>query len=249
MVERIVSLAPSATTIVSALDGDDRLLAGTVHDDAATDVGGWVTPDLDAVVAHDPDLVLTTDALQRSIADDLRDRGRSVRHFEPQTLAEVPGYIEAVGAAIGEERAARGLAQEFDDRLARVRKRVDGRERPTVYCEEWSDPPMVGGNWIPEAVGVAGGRYPFCDPGERSRRIDGDEVEAAAPEVAILHICGQGTAVDPARLDDRGWEIPAIRHTAVYVIDDALLNQPSQRLARGIEKLADLIHPPEANDA
>ncbi len=103
---------------------------------------------------------------------------------------------------------------------------------------------MAAGNWVPDAVRAAGGRYPFVDPGERSREVAGEVVEAADPDHVVLHVCGRGERSDPDAVRSREWAIDA----PIHVVDDDLLNQPSPALIDGVERLAELLHP-EALDA
>ncbi|MFB6156085.1 MAG: helical backbone metal receptor [Haloferacaceae archaeon] len=236
---RVVSLAPAATATLTAMDAADCLVGVTTHCDAdAPAVGGWLNPDMDRVDALDPDLVLTSDALQSSVRDELRARGHEVCHVAPATLGEVRESFETLGRAVDRPAAGVALAESTRERLDCVRERVAGRPRPVVYCEEWTDPPMAAGNWVPDVVRAAGGRYPFCDPGERSREVSRADVEAADPDYAVLHVCGKGDSVDPAVVADRDWDVDA----EVEVVHDDLLNQPSPRLADGAEALAALFH-------
>ncbi|WP_435179973.1 cobalamin-binding protein [Halorussus sp. AFM4] len=243
--ERIVSLAPSATEILRALDATDRLAGATHHCEADVPaVGGWLNPDYDAVADLDPDLVLTADDLQADVAADLRERGHEVFHAAPTALDEVVESFAELGAAVGLPDEGAALARRAGHRLDRVRRLTpdDGADRPVVYCEEWSDPPMAAGNWVPEAVETAGGRYPFVDPGERSREVSATEVETADPDHVVLHVCGHGACADPAAVADRDWDLSAVDRGDVHVLDDSLLNQPSPRLVEGIETLAGTLH-------
>ena len=247
---RIVSLAPSATATLSAMGAGEVVVGVTTH--CGLDrprVGGWLNPDHDRLADLDPDLVCTADPLQAGVRDGLRDRGYDVCHVEPATLDAVIDSFETLGRAAGRPEAGRRLAADARDRLAAVGRRVpdppdaSGADssvdpRPVVYCEEWGDPPMAAGNWVPEAVAAAGGRYPFCDPGDRSREVTEERVTAVDPDHAVIHHCGHGDRADPALLADRGWDLDA----AVHVLDDDLLNQPSPALLDGIERLADLLH-------
>ncbi len=248
---RVVSLAPSATATLSAMGAGGTLVGVTHHcrphvgtdgsDDPSPDVvGGWLDPALDRVVALDPDLVCTSDPLQADLAATCRDRGLPVQHREPATLADVLDTFVDLGEAIDRPDAGARLAEHARDRLDRVADAVAAadRRRPVVYCEEWSDPPMAAGNWVPDAIRAAGGRYPFVDAGDRSRAVARDEVEAAAPDHVVLHVCGHGDRVDPATVENRNWAIDA----RVHVVDDSLLNQPSPALIDGVERLAELIH-------
>jgi iron complex transport system substrate-binding protein len=241
--DRIVSLAPAATATLRALGVADRLVGVTTHcpaelAEASVDppvLGGWPDPDLDAVADLDPDLVCTSDALQAATRDACRDRGLAVHHADPRTLSTVIEGFAELGSVVGHPAAGERLAARSRERLAAVRDRATDA-RPTVYCEEWADPPMVAGNWVPEVVVAAGGYYPFVDAGERSRAVDPAEVTAADPDHAVLHHCGRGTRVDPATLSARPWDVSP----TVHVLDDALLNQPSPNLIDGVERLADL---------
>jgi iron complex transport system substrate-binding protein len=241
---RVVSLAPSATATLVGAGVGDCLVGVTHHCDApgVPSVGAWLDPDYDAVAAREPDLVCTSDALQRDVRDELQSRGFEVVHAEPTTLAAVLSTFASLPAAVGAPEAGERLRADARGRLDAVREAVAGADRPVVYCEEWSDPPMAAGNWVPEAVRVAGGRCPFVDPGERSRAVDRETVLAADPDHVVLHVCGRGDRVPATTLADRGWDVDA----AVHVVDDDLLNQPSPRLVEGVETLARLLHPDRA---
>jgi len=172
---RLVSLAPSATATLTAMGAADELVGVTVHCDPDTGsdpgpadperVGGWLNTDFDAVEALDPDLVLTSDPLQRDTRDELRGRGVEVHHTEPETLDDAVDGFASLGRAVGHAEAGEQLAAHAHERLQRVREAVADEPRPTVYCEEWADPPMAAGNWVPEAVDAAGGHYPFAEAG------------------------------------------------------------------------------------
>jgi iron complex transport system substrate-binding protein len=239
---RVVSLAPSATATLVAAGVGDCLVGTTHHCDApdhAGPVGSWLDPDYDAVVDRDPDLVCTNDALQRDVRDEMRDRGVEVVHHEPTTLAGVVETFESLPTAVGASEAGEQLRADAERRLEDVRGVLSAVDRPVVYCEEWPDPPMAAGNWVPDAVRTAGGRYPFVDAGARSREVEYETVRDADPSHVVLHVCGYGDRVSPRTLTERGWDVDA----AVHVLDDDLLNQPSPRLVEGIETLAGLLHP------
>ncbi|WP_136689326.1 helical backbone metal receptor [Halorhabdus amylolytica] len=237
--DRIVSLAPSATSIVRTLDASDRLAGATAHCEAGDvpSVGGWLNPDFETIEKLDPDLLLTNDQLQADLRDDLRNHGFTVSHEEPATLEDVLWTFRTIGEAIGRPEEGARLEARAREYVETIRNVTPDDDRPVVYCEEWGDPPMAAGNWVPDAIRVAGGRYPFVEPGERSQEIDGQEVENADPDHAIVHHCG---AAEPSTrpLVEREWRLDAELHA----IDDSLLNQPSPRLLEGLGTIAERLH-------
>jgi len=237
---RIVSLAPSATATLAALGVADRVVGVTAHCELdRPTVGGWLNPDYEMVADLDPDLVCTSDGLQREIRDALQERGHRVHHHEPSRLDAVLAGFKSLAAAAGVDDAGEQLVADCRQRLDAVAETVGCDDEPVVYCEEWSDPPMAAGNWVPDAVDAAGGRYPFVDPGDRSQEVDHEAVAETDPDHAVLHICGTGDSVSADRLQERGWSLDAV----VHVVDDSLLNQPSPKLIDGIELLSQRLYP------
>lgn len=246
--DRIVSLAPSNTEILYALDADDRIVATTAvcdHPTEASDkpsVGGWTNPDVDAVADHDPDLVLASDALQDDAVERCREAGLTVEQLTPTRLHDVLNTVKRIGELVDRDQAAQDLVDDLNRQIhdLSTRNRTD---TPRTYCEEWHDPPMIGGNWIPDLIRMLGGDY-LINPGERSRRVTGNEIQAFDPDHIVLHYCGFDDATDPDQVLDRdGWQdITAIQHDEVHVIDDSLLNRPGPRLVEGMRELHEIIY-------
>ena len=244
-VSRIISLAPSATATLAAAGLAERVVGVTAHCELdRPTVGGWLNPDYERLAELSPELVCTSDRLQGEIHEELKARGYNTFHHEPSRLTDVLEGFESLPKAAGAAAAGRELRESAERRLTAVDERVEARlaegaSRPTVYCEEWSDPPMAAGNWVPDAVEAAGGRYPFVTPGERSQEVDREIIEGVDPDHAVLHICGTGSQVRADRIHNREWAVDP----AVHVFDDSLLNQPSPHLIRGIEQLSRRLYP------
>lgn len=245
---RLVSLAPSATRIITQLGHGDQLVGVTQHcpvTDVET-VGGWVTPSYDKIDALNPDYVYTTDTLQREIRDELEDRGHNVWYAEPTDLDAVLRTFESISETLGASRAGALLREVCETRLQCIQRTVPWESPPTVYCEEWVDPMMVAGNWVPELVDIAGGQYRLHAAGERSREITVAEVAAENPDYIVFNVCGHGTQVQVDSVKHRDWEVDS----EFVVVDDTLLNEPSPVLVDGAAYLAELFHgnPPWVRD-
>ncbi|MCG8608095.1 cobalamin-binding protein, partial [bacterium] len=123
------------------------------------------------------------------------------------------------------------------------------RDRPTVYCMEWLDPPFAAGHWVPEMVEFAGGREIFDQRGQVSIEVEWQSVTDAEPEVLILMPCGFGVRRALAEMDQLEdlsgwWDLPAVRLRQVFAVNgSAYFNRPGPRVVRGLEILAQIIQP------
>ena len=133
------------------------------------------------------------------------------------------------------------------ERVAFLTSRV--HERPRTACLEWLDPLFAAGHWVPELVELAGGTDALGKKGERSRRIDPQDLVLAAPEIAVLMPCGfhlDRTRAEAPALTAKPWwkDLPAARTGRVWLADgSAYFSRPGPRLVAGLEILAHVLHP------
>lgn len=239
----LVSLAPSNTEIIYSLGLQDRLEATTSLCDYPEEarekksIGGWTSGiDFEKIREMEPDIVVTSDSLQDKAVEQLE--GLEVLHLTPQTLEEVYRSIEKMGERLDAEEEAEEIVEEMREGLEDIE--VEGN--PRVYCEEWMDPPMASGNWIPGLINKIEGKS-FLEEGERSREFDLEDLKKFDPEYIFLNVCGAGENIDTKEVMERPeWrDITAVEKGNVFVIDDALLNRPGPRLVEGARKMAEFI--------
>ena len=241
----IISLAPSNTEILFELGVEDDILATTSLCDYPEEaiekpsIGGWTNPKIERLEEFDPDLILASDDLQDEAVEKIREEGFEVLQVRPHTLDEVFQSIEKIGEAVDREKEAEKLIQN-------MKKEIEGlefKDAPRIYCEEWMDPPMASGNWIPGLIEEADGKN-FLKDGERSREFELENLENFDPEYIFMNICGAGEALDTNELEKRSdWQsITAVENRDVYTIDDSLLNRPSPRLVEGLRKIVEKVN-------
>jgi len=241
---KIVSLAPSNTEILYKIGAEDKIAATTSlcdHPEEALEkpsIGGWTNPDISRIHEFNPDLILASDDLQDNAVEKIESEGFPVKQVKPHTLEEVFTSIKEIGEAVNQGKEAENLVSEMKEEIDEVS--LDGG--PRIYCEEWMDPPMVSGNWIPGLIQNIGGIY-FIEEGERSREFDLNELRDFDPEYIFLNVCGAGENLDTSQLADRdGWQdITAVKEGNVFVVDDSLLNRPGPRLLEGLKVVKELI--------
>jgi iron complex transport system substrate-binding protein len=206
-----------------------------------------------------PDLILTQELCEvcavsyrdvLAVARDLPTRPEVIS-IEPHSLDDIIDSVETVGALTGRSEAAARTADALRRRLAAIRQRVAGADRPVprVVCLEWLDPPMVGGHWVPEMVTLAGGRDVLGRTGEDTFRVEWTRVIDAAPDVLVLMPCGYDlpqTVAESGRLGGRVDldAIPAVRAGRVFAVDaTAYFSRPGPRAVDGVAILARIFHP------
>jgi iron complex transport system substrate-binding protein len=250
---RIVSLAPSATSILVAL-GARKLLVGVSKwcPDVAPEVawlprvGDCWSLDPESVVSLKPTLVIGSVPYKQETVAKLLEHPLTFLATNPRSLADVESDIHLLGAIAGRGAAARKLAAKMRAEFAAIRKQA-ARElrgakgkRPRVYCEAWPHPRIVSPPWVAELVEIAGGTMVV----PAGKRVSDAQVAEAQPDVIILAWAATGGKSDPRQaLEVAAWhDVPAIRDQRVFVVRDELLNTPGPPLVEGARELLRLIH-------
>ncbi|MDQ4036638.1 MAG: ABC transporter substrate-binding protein [Chloroflexota bacterium] len=253
---RVVSLAPSNTEIVCALDACDRLVGVTDFDDYPAEVAEidkvvtMAQVDVEAVVAAEPDLVLAAgnELTPTTVIDQLADLGLPVLVLYPQSLAEVTADIELVGTALGRDDAARVLVDGMEARIEAVEEAVAGLDAPRTFYEvgvfEGTIYTAGEGSFLASLIETAGGEPITGDA--LSTAIELEELVAADPELILLGDATYDPSITAESIAQRpGWEtMTAVADGRVMVMtEDVVITRPGPRIVDGLEALAGAIHP------
>jgi len=174
--------------------------------------------------------------------------GAELVTLKATSVASLGEDLRVLGRALGREREAEEVSARIAARHERVAERVAGRPRPTVLTLEWSDPPFIGGHWVPELVDIAGGTHPLIGPGEPSARSDWDVIAACDPDVIVAMPCGYGleaTIAESRELLARPEvaDLRAVREGRWWATDaTALFSRATPAMARAAEVLAGILH-------
>ncbi|MFW6149985.1 MAG: ABC transporter substrate-binding protein [Chloroflexota bacterium] len=252
--ERIVSLAPSNTEILYALGLEDRVVGVTDYCDYPPEaeqkpkVGGYSTPDIERIVALEPDLVLATDMHEQEIIPNLTARGLAVVALEPHDLQGILADIRLVGRVTGTDATAAQVTGEMQDRIDTVADKVaSAGERPRVVYITWHDPLWsVGtGTIIHELMEQAGGHNIFHDA-TGHKAVSLEPIIARDPQVIVAGT-GHGAAKESplrwARQETRLAVVQARKNGRVHGIDADLMTRGGPRVVQALEKLASFFHP------
>jgi iron complex transport system substrate-binding protein len=252
MEHRIVSLAPSATSILVAL-GARRELVGVskwcvdVSPEIANlpRVGDCWALDPGSVMSLRPTLVIGSVPYKQETVAKLLEHPVAFLAMNPRSLADVEADIHLLGGIAGRAETARKVVTrmraEFQAIRVAARKACGKTSRLRVYCEAWPHPRIVSPPWVAELVEIAGGEMVV----PAGKRISDEDVAAAKPDVIVLAWAAVGEKSDPQQTYDvAAWrDLPAVRDRRVYVVRDELLNTPGPPLVHGARELLRLFYP------
>jgi iron complex transport system substrate-binding protein len=241
---RIVSLAPSATSILCAIGARRRLVGVTKWCRDVADAAGlpqvgdcWRMESVADVVALRPTLVIGSVPYKQETVAKLLEQRLNFLAMNPRTLEDIYADVRLLGGIAGEVAGAEGVTRAFKAGFADLRKRTKQRwrDRLRVYCEAWPNPRISSPPWVAEVVEICGGDM-VVPPGEK---VSEEQVAQAKPDVIVLAWAATGEKSDPEQsYKVEAWkDVPAIRNRRVYVIRDEFLNTPGPPLVRGALEL------------
>ncbi len=244
---RIVSLNPTTTELLFAIGAGPRVVGRTSYDlfPAAVlqvaDLGQGLRPNVEAVLATHPDLVLLyASADNRSAARRLRASGVSTAAYKIDRMADMARVTILLGRLTGDTAAARRTVDSVRATLDRVRREASALPHPTVFWPLWEAPLLSvgGGSFLNELIDIAGGRNVFAELPQPSPAVAFEEVLRRDPDIILA-----GPKTRLRLLADARWQtLRAVREHRVLVIDTTMINGPSARVGMSAVGLAALLH-------
>ena len=245
---RIVSLAPSATSILCALGAKKTLVGVTKWCAEVATVHGfpklgdcWHLESVDEILRLKPTLVIGSVPYKQETVAKLLEHPLNFLAMNPRSLADVYADIRMLGGIVGRTKPAETLVGKMQREFAAIkRKSKNGARRLCVYCEAWPNPRISSPPWVAELVSLCGAKM-VVPAGER---VDEKQVADAEPDVIVLAWAATGDRANPRKAYEvHEWqEVPAIQNRRVHVIADELLNTPGPPLVQGAKTLQEILH-------
>lgn len=247
---RIVSLVPSLTEALFAVGLSDQIVARTEYCvepaglvDRTPTVGGTKTPDLAAIRALAPDLVIASaEENVKEHVEALIDAGLRVYVSLPSTVERALTEMADLARLAGRDPARLPWLTEARGVLADLRSR---RSSPPVryFCPIWRRPYMVAGpdTYMSDLLHLCGGASLF-GPGEaRYYPVNLNDVAARAPEVVLLPSEPYPFAAKHLPEIAAHTSMPAVRAGRVHLIDGQWITWYGPRMAEGLRGVAALL--------
>lgn len=245
--QRIVSLAPSNTEILFALGLGDKVVGVTDWCDYPPEalekekVGAYDTPDIEKIVALNPDLILVAYGTTMDIINTLVGLGLTVFGIKTTDLYDLLDDIRRIGEITDKEIEAQALTSEMASKIEAIAVATSELEqRPRVFYIVWHDPLWTAGSgtFIHELIEKAGG-VNICQNLTGYVTISIEEVIARDPEIIITSEWSYDWAINATELASTN----ASQTDRIFTCDDDLVQRPGPRLVKGLEWFAHFIHP------
>lgn len=230
---RIVSLIPATTELLFALGLGDRVVGRTTWCDYPPEasrvpsLGDGLQPNLEAILAARPDLVVLYNSTQNIVAAGrLRAQHVPTVLVSTDRLDDVPRLARLLAGLAGRVGAGDSLARRFVSDLAAA-SRPRSAQPAGVLILAWDQPPIVigAGSFLSELVVRAGARNVFDDLAAASAPVSLEAIVARDPDLIL--VVGDSLPAFSRRAEWRS--VRAVREGRFVHVPAALFSRPGPR--------------------
>lgn len=244
---RIVSLAPSATSILCAIGARKYLVGVSRWCADVAPVKGlprfgdcWRLDSVKGILKLRPTLVIGSVPFRAEAIVKLLEQPLNFLAENPRTLADIENNIRLFGGITRRQRQAERLVTKMRAAFSAIEKQSRAVNRKLrVYCEAWPNPRISSPPWVAELVRICGGK--FVVPA--GQKVTDAQVAGARPDVIVVAWAATGDRANAEKLYRvAAWkDVPAILRKNVFVVRDELLNTPGPPLMEGAKRLFEIL--------
>lgn len=253
-IHRIVSLAPSITESIFAIDQGHKVVGVTRYSDYPPQVkdipsvGSYINLKVEKIVSLQPDLCLATkDGNPYQTIQQLKRAGIAVYALDPRDLPAIMDTIEELGRLLGAKEQADQVVGKMRRELKKLRDIVDrAQHRPLVFFQIGISPIVSVGRdtFIHELITLAGGDNVAAGPVQYPR-YSREDVLVFNPDIILINSMSQEEDLVQAEIEK--WQafpqIKAVAAGRIHALDASLFNRPTPRLVKALRVLVRLFHP------
>ena len=249
--ERIVSLSPSLTEIIYALESEDALVATSEYSlypkeaQALPTVGGYSNPNIEKVLSYIPSLVVGQDFNQATLHN-IEKFGVETLMLDLQTLTKIKQSITTLGSRLDKQQRAKELVADIDNALASAPKATKTKKVMIVFGlhEDLTRGIYIAGHdiFFEDIILACGHTNAFTATLTSQPVLSYENVIALNPDtIIILHSKASNPSVDKQKALKAWHNIPtnAAKNKNISVLEESYLHIPSHRVALTIKRLCE----------
>lgn len=254
--KQIVSLSPAETEALFALGLDEKIVGVSDFDDYPEAVttkarmGGIYSPNEEAIIVAEPDLVVTGISMSVEATEKLRELGITIIKTDPKSVDDVIANIELLGQITDQQAEAMTVVDTMKQERTEVTEAVKSltpEQKKKVYIEFSLGWTVGSGEFLNELITLAGGVNVAADT-VGWNEISEEKIINDNPDV-ILYNMNVKDETTQETLDQiikarSGWDqITAIKNDAIVGLNDNLVSRPGPRVTQGLKEIATAIYP------
>ncbi|MBN2383404.1 ABC transporter substrate-binding protein [bacterium] len=259
-IERIVSLAPSLTETVFALNMGHKLVGITrfcnypPETASIPKVGGYYDPNYEAIVRAKPDLVLLL-IEQTEVRQNLEKMKIRCVVLDHQHIAGIIESIPIIGRACGVLEQAQAMVANIQDRLDLIATKVKDLPKPTCLFIVDRDRSLKGiqdvyvsclGSFYDEIITLAGGTNACLSDTIAYPKVSAEGILQMNPAL-IIEMVGEDVQLPATDVLESQWasigQVAAVRNNQVFYFTQDYAVIPGPRFVSVVEDCAKLFHP------
>ena len=255
--KRVISLSPNITQILYAIGAWESVVGVTVYSDFPPEVeetpkiGGWVNPNMEAILTLKPDLVLLMKDQNTIFGQKLDSLGVNKYVIDSNdSVQDILNSIRTLGEVLDKKPQANELVNELRDELDGITAATKDAQKKNVLIVVGRNPGtlediyVIGrNNYINELLSMAGGEN-VIENERLSVKLTKEAVLTLNPDV-IIEINHDKSRREALILET--WSnlnlAKAVRNNEVYILPSTVLLHPSQRIIEGAKVLTEILHP------
>tara|TARA_R110002049_G_scaffold221841_24_gene393372 strand:+ start:804 stop:1715 length:912 start_codon:yes stop_codon:yes gene_type:complete len=259
--QRIISLSPSITETLFALGLGDNVVAVTDYCDFPAEVntlpkiGGFISPNLEAIIALQPDLVILL-ANQQRVVEQLQQLNIPSLPVLNTSLKDIKQTIATIGQQTEHQQQATELLNKINHKIAFITEKTKGLARPNVMItmghsldSEHMKQVFIAGqhDFYNDLITLAGGQnvYRAQQPSVPSLSVEG--IMQLNPQIIIdIYPEADDHSSDLEQVMKQ-WHslkyVDAIKNNRIHIIEQNYATIPGPRIFLLLDELARLIHP------
>jgi iron complex transport system substrate-binding protein len=249
---RIVSLAPSITEMLFAMEAGEQLVGVTDFCDFPPDARqkpkvGYSNPNLESLVALQPDLVVApNDFLKPDVIVKLEQLKIPVFIMADKNVEGIFVHIQTLGRIVGRSSKADTVAMQLRQQVAVIQRRIQGKA-PVRMLYVLNSQPLITvgpGSFIDQLIRMAGGANVAAKSATPYPRLSMEAVLQEDPQVLVFPV---GKAEGISESEQQTWRqwsaMTAVKQGRLHQIPADWLNRPGPRITRGLDALVEILHP------
>lgn len=248
--QRIVSLSPTYTEVIYALDKGDKLVGRTDFCDypakvsTVTSVGSISNPSLEKILSLKPDLVIVS-MMKDDVLKKLTDAGLNVMQLAAgESIEGSFKNMTDIATALNAKEKVEEINKSINDKINNVSQKVkDNKNKVKVYYVAGfgKDGEFTAGDktFINDLIEKAGAQNVAKDA--VMWKYTTEKLMEKNPNLVFMGKMSQ--AKQTFETTDPYKKLNAVKNKRVFEVDDNLINREGPRMGEAIEMIAKLFYP------